>query len=152
MLVLKIKIKVIGNLVIYVEYCYCRAVKRSNCFHKNGHNAECSTSNYPFMILFAGIEVILSQIPNFHKLSWLSIVAAVMSFAYASIGVGLSIARVAGGRHEGTSLTGVRVGVEVSGEEKVFRTFQAIGDIAFAYAYSTVLVEIQVLLSHSRFV
>ncbi|KAG8377421.1 hypothetical protein BUALT_Bualt08G0031200 [Buddleja alternifolia] len=37
--------------------------------------------------------IILSQIPNFHKLSWLSIVAAVMSFAYASIGLGLSIAK-----------------------------------------------------------
>lgn len=35
------------------------------------------------------------------------------------------------------------VGVDVSGSEKVWRTFQAIGDIAFAYAYSTVLVEIQ---------
>lgn len=35
------------------------------------------------------------------------------------------------------------MGVDVSGSEKVWRTFQAIGDIAFAYAYSTVLVEIQ---------
>lgn len=42
-----------------------------------------------------------------------------------------------------TALTGVTVGVDVSGSEKVWRTFQAIGDIAFAYAYSTVLVEIQ---------
>lgn len=42
-----------------------------------------------------------------------------------------------------TTLTGVTVGVDVSPTEKVWRTFQAIGDIAFAYAYSTVLVEIQ---------
>jgi len=48
------------------------------------------------MIIFACIQIVLSQIPDFHKLSWLSIVAAVMSFAYASIGVGLSIAKVAG--------------------------------------------------------
>lgn len=73
-----------------------RAVKRSNCFHKNGHNVKCSTSNTPFMIIFAIIQIILSQIPNFHNLSWLSILAAVMSFSYASIGVGLSIAKVAG--------------------------------------------------------
>ncbi|KAL2529347.1 Amino acid permease 6 [Forsythia ovata] len=119
------------------------AVERSNCFHKHGHQAKCSISNYPFMIIFAAIQIILSQIPNFHELSWLSIVAAVMSFAYSSIGLGLSIAKVAGGGHARTSLTGVTVGVDVSGSEKVWRSFQAIGDIAFAYAYSTVLIEIQ---------
>lgn len=42
-----------------------------------------------------------------------------------------------------TALTGTTVGVDVSGSEKVWRAFQAIGDIAFAYAFSTVLVEIQ---------
>lgn len=48
-----------------------------------------------------------------------------------------------GPHHVRTSLTGVEVGVDVSGTEKIWRTFQAIGDIAFAYAYSTVLIEIQ---------
>lgn len=125
------------------------AVKRSNCFHKNGHHVKCHISNNPFMIIFAAIQIFLSQIPNFHKLSWLSILAAVMSFAYSSIGLGLSIAKVAGGGHAKTTLTGVTVGVDVSGSEKVWRSFQAIGDIAFAYAYSTVLIEIQdTLRSH----
>lgn len=125
------------------------AVKRSNCFHKNGHDVKCHTSNYPFMIIFAGIQILLSQIPNFHKLSWLSIVAAIMSFAYSSIGLGLSVAKAAGGGHVRTTLTGVTVGVDVSAQEKVWRTFRAIGDIAFAYAYSTVLVEIQDTLKSS---
>ncbi|XP_030528488.1 amino acid permease 6 isoform X1 [Rhodamnia argentea] len=120
------------------------AVKRSNCFHRNGHHAKCLTSNYPFMTIFACIQIVLSQIPNFHKLSWLSIVAAVMSFAYSSIGVGLSIAKVTGGGdHVRTTLTGTTVGVDVSGSDKVWRVFQAVGNIAFAYAYSTILVEIQ---------
>jgi len=48
------------------------------------------------MIIFAGIQILLSQLPNFHKLWWLSIVAAVMSLAYSSIGLGLSIAKIAG--------------------------------------------------------
>ncbi|KAK4800740.1 hypothetical protein SAY86_021227 [Trapa natans] len=125
------------------------AVKRSNCFHKNGHQVKCSTSNYPFMVIFACIQMVLSQIPNFHKLSWLSIVAAIMSFAYSSIGLGLSIARLVGGAHAKTTLTGTTVGVDVTGSEKVWRAFQAIGDIAFAYAYSTVLVEIQDTLKSS---
>ncbi|KAJ8539357.1 hypothetical protein K7X08_013609 [Anisodus acutangulus] len=67
-----------------------------------------------------------------------------MSFAYASIGLGLSIAKVAGvGNHVKTGLTWVVVGVDIAyGSEKV-------GDIAFVYAYSTVLIEIQDTLRSS---
>ncbi|KAK4354557.1 hypothetical protein RND71_026751 [Anisodus tanguticus] len=116
------------------------AVNKSNYFHKNGHEDNCSIDSYPYMIIFAVIQIILSEIPNFHKLSWLSILAVVMSFAYASIGLGLSIAQVAGvGNHVKTGLTGVDI---VSGSEKV-------GDIAFVYAYSTVLIEIQDTLRSS---
>jgi Transmembrane amino acid transporter protein len=46
--------------------------------------------------------------------------------------------------HVRTSLTGVTVGVDVSGAEKIWRTFQSLGDIAFAYSYSNVLIEIEV--------
>ncbi|KAG6434699.1 hypothetical protein SASPL_106339 [Salvia splendens] len=95
------------------------AVKRSNCFHKEGHEAACSISTYPFMAIFGGIQLVLSQIPNFHELSWLSIVAAVMSFAYSSIGFALSVAKLAGGGgHVETGLTGTRVGVDTSASEK----------------------------------
>ncbi|CAI0464262.1 unnamed protein product [Linum tenue] len=141
-----------GNLVgITVGYTITAsisivAVKRSNCFHKEGHGADkCHVSNTPYMAIFGCIQLVLSQIPNFHKLSWLSILAAVMSFAYSIIGLGLSVATVAGGDRKGvrTTLTGVTVGVEVTAAQKVWRTFQAIGDIAFAYAYSTILIEIQ---------
>jgi hypothetical protein len=46
------------------------------------------------MIGLGIVEIILSQIPNFHKLSWLSIVAATSSFGYAFIGIGLSLATI----------------------------------------------------------
>ncbi|KAG5573389.1 hypothetical protein H5410_063155 [Solanum commersonii] len=139
-----------GNLVgITIGYTITasismKAVVRSNCFHKEGHQASCTVSNYPYMVIFAIIQIILSQIQNFHKLSWLSILAAVMSFAYSLIGLGLSIAKVAGaGHHVKTSLTGTIVGVDVSGTQKVWRCLQSIGDIAFAYAFATILIEIQ---------
>ena len=48
------------------------------------------------MIAFGVTEIILSQIPNFHELSWLSTIAAIMSFTYSGIGLALGIARVAG--------------------------------------------------------
>ncbi|CAD6343724.1 unnamed protein product [Miscanthus lutarioriparius] len=114
-----------------------------------GHGADCEASNTTNMIIFAGIQILLSQLPNFHKLWWLSIVAAVMSLAYSSIGLGLSIAKIAGGVHVKTSLTGAAVGVDVTASEKIWKTFQSLGDIAFAYSYSNVLIEIQDTLRSS---
>jgi len=48
------------------------------------------------MIAFGITEVIFSQIPDFDQVWWLSIVAAVMSFTYSAVGLGLGIAEVAG--------------------------------------------------------
>ncbi|KAH0733441.1 hypothetical protein KY289_004629 [Solanum tuberosum] len=126
------------------------AIKRSNCFHRKGHDADCHESNNPFIIIFGIMQILLCQIPNFHKLSFLSIIAAVMSFAYSFIGLGLSIAKIAkDGVNANTSLTGTSVGKDVSGTDKMWNTFSALGDIAFAYAFSTVLIEIQdTLKSH----
>ncbi|CAN0879462.1 Amino acid permease 6 [Linum grandiflorum] len=119
-------------------------VKKANCYHVAGDddNDKCQvSSNYTYMLIFGSIQLALSQIPEFHKLSWLSILAAVMSFTYSTVGFGLSVARVAGGRSlASTTLTGVS---GVGAAQKVWRTFQAIGNIAFAYAFSTVLLEIQ---------
>lgn len=41
------------------------------------------------------------------------------------------------------SLTGVRIGT-VTQAQKIWGSFQALGDIAFAYSYSMILIEIQV--------
>jgi len=48
-----------------------------------------------------------------------------------------------GGKVGKTSMTGTAVGVDVTAAQKIWRSFQAVGDIAFAYAYATVLIEIQ---------
>ncbi|XP_058773820.1 amino acid permease 6-like [Vicia villosa] len=127
------------------------AIKKSNCFHKHGHEADCSTATYQFMAIFGLFQIILSQIPNFHKLSFLSIVASVMSFGYAFIGIGLSIAKIAEeGIDVNTGLTGVVVGVDVTTtSEKMWNTFQALGNIAFAYGFSVVIVEIEDTLKSS---
>ncbi|KAI3979969.1 hypothetical protein MKX01_042623 [Papaver californicum] len=126
------------------------AVQRSNYFHKFGHGDHCYVSTYYYTVIFAVIQILQCQIPNFHNLSWLSIVAAIISFAYSSIGIGLSIAKAAEPHHHArTTLTGVTVGVDVSGAEKVWRTFQSLGDIVFAYDFSNVLVEIQDTLKSS---
>lgn len=53
-------------------------------------------NNNPFMIIFGAFQLLLSQIPDFDRLWFLSIVAAVMSFSYASIGFGLAVGKATG--------------------------------------------------------
>ena len=80
----------------------CRAVVRSNCFHFNNPRGldknltHCTTSNNPMMILFGVFQIVGSQIPDLDRVWWMSIVAAIMSFGYSLIGLGLSIAATAG--------------------------------------------------------
>ncbi|KAA8546100.1 hypothetical protein F0562_020449 [Nyssa sinensis] len=97
------------------------AIKRSNCFHKSGGKNPCHMSSNGYMITFGIIEILFSQIPDFDQVWWLSIVAAIMSFTYSTVGLGLGIAKVAENGNFKGSLTA----------------------IAFAYSYSIILIEIQ---------
>ncbi|CBI40909.3 unnamed protein product, partial [Vitis vinifera] len=118
------------------------AVKRSNCFHESGGKNPCHISSNPYMIMFGIAEIAFSQIPDFDQIWWLSIVAGVMSFTYSSIGLALGVSKVvAAGGFKG-SLTGISIGT-VTQTQKIWRSFQALGDIAFAYSYSIILIEIQ---------
>ena len=80
--------------------CCCvyihRAIKRANCFHVEGHGDPCNISSTPYMIIFGVAEIFFSQIPDFDQISWLSILAAVMSFTYSTIGLGLGLAKTIG--------------------------------------------------------
>eukprot|EP00250_Pteridium_aquilinum_P016547 c23155_g1_i1 orf=361-1803(-) len=119
------------------------AIQRSNCFHDKGKSSPCHVSNNPYMILFGFVEIILSQIPDFNKLSWLSILAAIMSISYSSIGLGLGVGKATETNHSYGTLDGVTIGVDVTASKKVWLVFQALGDVAFAYAFSMILIEIQ---------
>ncbi|KAL4333598.1 hypothetical protein GQ457_07G022810 [Hibiscus cannabinus] len=118
------------------------AIKRSNCFHAGGTENTCHMNSKPYMIAFGVAEIIFSQIPDFDQIWWLSIVVAGMSFTYLTIGFGLVIAKVAETGKIRGSLTGLSVGT-VTEAQKIWRSFQALGDMAFAYSYSLSLIEIQ---------
>ncbi|XP_030943765.1 amino acid permease 3-like [Quercus lobata] len=125
------------------------AIKRSNCFHKSGGKDPCHMSSNGYMITFGIIEVLFSQIPDFDQVWWLSIVAAIMSFTYSSVGLGLGLGKVAeSGKFKG-SLMGISIGTltkagtVVTATEKMWRSLQALGAIAFAYSFSIILIEIQ---------
>ncbi|MQL78266.1 hypothetical protein Taro_010699 [Colocasia esculenta] len=116
------------------------AVKRSNCFHKAGHAARCGVSGNTFMVVFGLIEVVLSQLPRLENITWISVVAAAMSFAYSVIGLCLCAAKwVAHGDFRGS----LRGATAPSSSAKAWHALQALGNIAFAYTFAEVLIEIQ---------
>ncbi|XP_023736810.1 probable amino acid permease 7 isoform X1 [Lactuca sativa] len=117
-----------------------RAILKSNCYHKQGHDADCRYEDNIYMLLFGLVQIVMSQIPNFHDMAWLSVVAAIMSFAYSTIGVGLGFAKVIENGEIMGSIGGVPA---TSAIDKVWLVFQGLGDIAFAYPYSIILLEIQ---------
>jgi hypothetical protein len=122
------------------------------------------------MLLFGAAQLVLSFIPNLHNMAWISVVAAIMSFAYSTIGFGLGLAKTIGNNtglvdpvvelmayqklaksidttavSENGAVKGSIAGVPMSTPtQRVWRVAQAIGDIAFAYPYTIVLLEIQV--------
>ncbi|KAG8064866.1 hypothetical protein GUJ93_ZPchr0004g38972 [Zizania palustris] len=73
-----------------------RAILRSNCYHAHGHGAPCSYGGSYYMLMFGAAQLFLSFIPDFHDMAWLSVLAAVMSFSYAFIGLGLGLANTIG--------------------------------------------------------
>ncbi|XP_043810585.1 probable amino acid permease 7 isoform X2 [Manihot esculenta] len=117
-----------------------RAIQKSNCYHKEGHEAKCEYGDTSYMLIFGAVQIILSQIPDFHNVQWLSIIAAVMSFAYSSIGFALGFAQVIENGYVMGSITGVSASSAI---DKVWNISQALGDIAFAFPYSLILLEIQ---------
>jgi hypothetical protein len=74
----------------------CRAILKANCYHGHGHDAPCNYDGSYYMLIFGGAQLFLSFIPDFHDMAWLSVVAAVMSFSYAFIGLGLGMANTIG--------------------------------------------------------
>ncbi|KAM3194004.1 hypothetical protein ACQJBY_070574 [Aegilops geniculata] len=120
------------------------ALYKADCFHKNGHSADCGVYTTMYMAVFGISQIVFSQLPNLHEIAWLSILAAVMSFSYSAIGVGLALAQTISGPTGKTTMGGTEIGVDVTNSaQKIWLTLQALGNIAFAYSYSMVLIEIQ---------
>lgn len=134
-----------GYDIVYVitSATSTREIQISNCYHEGGEKAVCQSVTTIFMLIFGIIQIVMSQIPDFHNMVWLSVVAALMSFCYSFIGLGLGFSKVIDNR----SIKGSIVGVPTrSAAQKIWLVFQGLGDIAFAYPYSIILLEIQVLI------
>ncbi|KAL0311431.1 UNVERIFIED_CONTAM: putative amino acid permease 7 [Sesamum angustifolium] len=118
-----------------------RAILKSNCYHKEGHDAPCEYGDSLFILLFGVVQVVFSQIPDFHNMEWLSIFAAIMSFGYTFIGLALGFAKVVGDGQIRGDFGGVPT---TTVAQKVWLSSQAIGDIAFAFTYNIILLDVEI--------
>ncbi|XP_015073126.1 lysine histidine transporter 2-like [Solanum pennellii] len=89
-----------------------------------------------FIMIFGSVHFFLSHCPNFNSISFVSFLAAVTSLSYSTIGWGASV-------HKGISPEveyGPRASTQIG---RMFNGFQALGEVAFAYAGHNVVLEIQ---------
>nr|CAD1818165.1 unnamed protein product [Ananas comosus var. bracteatus] len=119
-------------------------IKQSHCFHERGQNAPCKVSGLFYAVIYGSMEVVLSQFPNLEKIAALSYTAAATSFAYSVIGLYLCTLEFFSHPKFRGSLYGVKVASRsISPTTKIWHFFQALGNIAFAYSYAMLLIEIQ---------
>ncbi|XP_018857248.2 lysine histidine transporter 2-like [Juglans regia] len=89
-----------------------------------------------FIMIFASVHFVVSHLPNFNSISNVSMAAAVMSLSYSTIAWAASAGK------------GIKPDVDYSYTAKTtsdatFNFFNALGDVAFAYAGHNVVLEIQ---------
>lgn len=89
-----------------------------------------------FTMIFASVQFVLSQLPNFDSISTVSLAAAIMSICYSTIAWGASVDK---GKQPDVDYH-LR---EATTAEKVFGFLEALGVVAFAYAGHNVVLEIQ---------
>ncbi|XP_072965112.1 lysine histidine transporter 1-like isoform X2 [Typha angustifolia] len=89
-----------------------------------------------FIMIFASVHFVLSQLPNFNSIVGVSLAAAVMSLSYSTIAWGASVDKGKQANVEYGYKSSTAVGT-------MFNFFSALGDVAFAYAGHNVVLEIQ---------
>ncbi|XP_058751733.1 lysine histidine transporter-like 6 [Vicia villosa] len=89
-----------------------------------------------WIMIFGGIHFFLSQLPNFNSVAGVSLAAAVMSLSYSTIAWVACLSR---GRIDNVSYSYK----QISKTDLLFRVFNALGQISFAFAGHAVTLEIQ---------
>lgn len=127
------------QLIVEVGVCIVYMVTGGKSL-KKFHNTVCTDCKNIkltyFIMIFASVHFVLSQLPNFNSISGVSLAAAVMSLSYSTIAWGASVDK---GKQEGVEY-GYRAPTAAG---TVLGFFGALGDVAFAYAGHNVVLEIQ---------
>ncbi|XP_047959004.1 lysine histidine transporter 1 [Salvia hispanica] len=127
------------QVVVEVSTCIIYMVTGGKSLKKT-HESLCSDCKEIkltyFILIFASIHFFLSHLPNFNSISVVSLAAAVMSLTYSTIAWTAALAKGSDG-HVDYGPRGKNT------KDNVFNFFNALGDIAFAYAGHNVVLEIQ---------
>lgn len=106
---------------------------------KKFHDTVCSTCpkirQTFWIMIFASVHFVLAQLPNFNSIAAVSLAAAVMSLSYSTIAWTASAAKGSDGASYDY--------LDVSTPHQIFGVFNALGQVAFAYAGHNVVLEIQ---------
>ncbi|KAG0523145.1 hypothetical protein BDA96_07G098700 [Sorghum bicolor] len=106
-------------------------------FHDVICDGKCSDFKLSyFIMIFASVHFVLSQLPNFNSISAVSLAAAIMSLSYSTIAWGASL-----DKGKGTDVDYSLRATTTPG--KVFGFLGGLGDVAFAYSGHNVVLEIQ---------
>uniref|UniRef100_A0A0E0PAW6 Amino acid transporter transmembrane domain-containing protein n=1 Tax=Oryza rufipogon TaxID=4529 RepID=A0A0E0PAW6_ORYRU len=62
--------------------------------YRHDQREACGGSSRPYMVVYGALQVVFSQIPNLHKMWWLSTLASAMSLSYSAIGIALGVAQI----------------------------------------------------------
>lgn len=111
------------------------------------HRKDCKNikTTY-FIMIFASVHFVLSHLPNFNAISGISLAAAIMSLSYSTIAWVASVDK----RVHNHVDVAVEYGYKASTSAgNVFNFFNALGDVAFAYAGHNVVLEIQATIPSS---
>ncbi|XAR67315.1 hypothetical protein NMG60_11002022 [Bertholletia excelsa] len=137
---LRINFFKVGVVYTITSAISLRAIQKSNCYHREGQKAACEYGLASYMLFFGIAQAMVSQIPSFRKTKWLSVIAAIMSFSYSTIGSTLSLAKAIGDGKIKGSVGGAPTSTSI---QKLWLVSQALGNIAFAFPFSVILIEIQ---------
>ncbi|XP_022960047.1 lysine histidine transporter-like 5 [Cucurbita moschata] len=93
-----------------------------------------------FILFFTVLQLVMSQSPNFNSLKGVSLLAAIMSFAYSMVACVASFIKGNEDHHSLQVTYGVR---SHTAPGQAFDALNGIGTIAFAFAGHSVVLEIQ---------
>ncbi|WIA38321.1 hypothetical protein OEZ86_001658 [Tetradesmus obliquus] len=106
------------------------------CLARGMPAGSCFTDQMMMTIIFGGMQIIMSQLPNLEAAWWASAIGAIMSLGYSTIAIAL-------GASEAHNGLGSLAGKPAAPADKMFGCFNALGNFGFAYSCAIVLMEVQ---------
>ncbi|KAB1226641.1 Amino acid permease 2 [Morella rubra] len=137
-------VQYLNLLVVASKYTQEAAFRMMDLIWYACHHGKrtCRVYQKPYNIAAGVIQIFFSQIPDFDQLGWLSSLSVVTFITFSAIGLGLSIGRVTENEKFEGRTGGMSLG-NVTRAQKMRGIFKAFGDIALAYDFFSVLIDIE---------